>query len=447
MCECRCVYVLRVMCVVFDVCVMCMWCLVCVGFGVRAHVLVQMPVQPCTPARATSQRSTRARLGGSRTSPPPPCLCTAPPAGARQPLRCTSHSRRRFPGMHREGRAAAPLGGCSPRARKIALQAAVGTRSPGIPCAPPSGSAGRQPPSRSTGLRHGGVRCERRSGRSEGTMLASLAFCPLPQGLARLLRARRWWSLSRATYGTAAAAVAERAGAARPRLLPVLAARGRRELAPTPRARLPWRIAACRGRQRDLGGQLPVGGSVPVVPPLATPPGPTLPMGLGLGGSPVVNGPGLKGTTTAERPGLPLPGLAPLQTPRPSATGLASTGCLVQGTSSNLMASLREPTPWPSGAEQHCCHARHPGGHQSEAGSCSSGAGLPALIAVLAYCYLRDHLSKGDYHCWGWPRGGRSGTEDKVLCPLGGDVDPWGWNLPAGCDLECSPGKGLSLML
>ncbi|XP_056341943.1 caseinolytic peptidase B protein homolog [Oenanthe melanoleuca] len=197
-------------------------------------------------------------------------------------------------------------------------------------------------------------------------MLASLAFRPLPQELARLLRARPWWSPSRATYGTAAAAAAEGAGAARPRLLPVLAARGRRELAPPPGVRLPWRIAACRGRQRGPGGKAPVGAPVPA------PPGP--------GRSPVVNG----------------PGLVPVQTSWPPATGVASARCLVPGTSSGLMASLREPTAWPSGAEQRCCHAGDPGGHQSGAGSCSPGAGLPALIAALAYCYLQDRLSKED---------------------------------------------------
>ncbi|XP_037984419.1 caseinolytic peptidase B protein homolog isoform X2 [Motacilla alba alba] len=227
-------------------------------------------------------------------------------------------------------------------------------------------------------------------------MLASLAFCPLPQGLARLLRARPWWSPSRATYGTAAAAVAEGVGAARLRLLPVLAARGRRGLAPTPSARPSWRIAACRGRQGGLGGEPPVAGPVPGSSPLAVPPGPALPTGSGPGGSPLVNRPGLKGTSTARRPGLPVPGLAPLQTRRPPATGLAGTGCLVPATSSSLMASLREPTPWPSGVEQHSCHAGDPGGRQSGAGSCSPGAGLPALIAALAYCYLRDRLSKED---------------------------------------------------
>ncbi|XP_039413000.1 caseinolytic peptidase B protein homolog isoform X2 [Corvus cornix cornix] len=227
-------------------------------------------------------------------------------------------------------------------------------------------------------------------------MLASLAFRPLPQGLARFLRARRWWLPSRATYGTAAAAVAEGAGTAGPRLFPILAARGRRDLAPPPRARLPWRIAACRGRQRGPGGKPPVRGAVPGGSPPAIPPGPTLPIGSGPGGSLVVNGPGLKETPTAEKLGLPVPGLAPLQIPRPPATGLASTGCLVPGASSSLMASLREPTPWPSGAEKHGCHAGDPGRHQSGAGSCSAGAGLPALIAALAYCYLRDRLSKED---------------------------------------------------
>ncbi|XP_063004122.1 mitochondrial disaggregase [Melospiza melodia melodia] len=246
-------------------------------------------------------------------------------------------------------------------------------------------------------------------------MLASLALWPLPQGLARLLRARPWWSPSRATYGTAAAAGAEGAGGARLRLLPVLAARGRRGLAPTSGARLSWRTAACRGRQGSLGGEPPVAGPVPGGSPVAAPSGPTLPMGPVPGGSPVAapsgptlpmgpvpggsplgNGPGLKGSTAAERPGLPVPGLAALQTPRPPATRPASNGCLVPATSSSRMASLREPAPWPSGAEQRCCHAGDPGGRQSGAGSCSPGAGLPALIAALAYCYLRDRLSKED---------------------------------------------------
>lgn len=276
-------------------------------------------------------------------------------------------------------------------------------------------------------------------------MLASLAFRPLPQGLARLLRARPWWSPSRATYGTAAAAAAEGAGAARQRLLPVFAARGRRELAPPPRARLPWRIAACRGRQQGLGGRAPVEGPVPGGCPVAAPPGPALPVGPGPGRSPVVNRPGLKAATTAERPGLPVPDLVPMQPSRPPATGVAGTGCLVPRTPSSLMASLREPTPWPSGAEQRCCHAGDPGGHQSGAGSCSPGAGLPALIAALAYCYLQDRLSKGDYRCWAAPGAGGVGcrTESAVRFGRGCGVPPWGWNLPA----DCSPAKGLSLML
>lgn len=264
-------------------------------------------------------------------------------------------------------------------------------------------------------------------------MLASLAFCPLPQGLARLLRARPWWSPSRATYGTAAAAVAEGAGAARLRLLPLLAARGRRGLAPTPGARVSWRTAGCRGRQGELGGQAPVAGLVPGGSPVAAPPGPTLPMGSGPEGSPLGNGPGLKGTTAAERPGLPVPGLVALQTPRPPAPGPASTGCLVPATSSSRMASLREPTPWPSGAEQRCCHAGDPGGHQSGAGSRSPGAGLPALIAALAYCYLRDRLSKGDYRCWGRPQGGRRGMQHRQSPALWEGM----WGLFLGMEPAC----------
>lgn len=269
-------------------------------------------------------------------------------------------------------------------------------------------------------------------------MLASLAFRPLPQGLARLLRARPWWSPSLATYGTAAAAAAEGAGAARPRLLAVFAARGRRELAPPPRARLPWRIAACRGRQQGPGGRTPVRGPVPGGSPVAAPPGPALPVGPGPRRSPVANRPGLKGVTTAER--LPVPDLVPMQTSLPPATGAASTGCRVPGTSSSLMASLREPTPWPSGAEQRCCHAGDPGGHQSGAESCSPGAGLPALIAALAYCYLQDRLSKGDYRCCA----GRTGLQDRetespVRFGRGCGVPPWGWSLPSWAALQ---GKG-----
>ncbi|XP_041576379.2 mitochondrial disaggregase isoform X3 [Taeniopygia guttata] len=206
-------------------------------------------------------------------------------------------------------------------------------------------------------------------------MLASLAFCPLPQGLARLLRARPRWSLSPATHGTAAA-VAEGAGAARL----VLAAGGRGGLAVPPCVRLSWRPAA--GRERPSGP----GKAALMAGPL---PGDT---GPAPGGSPLVNGPGLKGTST-DRPRLPAPRLPPLHPPRPLAT---STVCLVPATSCSLMASLREPTPRPSGAEQRCCHAGDPGRSQSGAGSCSPGAGLPALIAALAYCYLRDRLSKED---------------------------------------------------
>lgn len=246
-------------------------------------------------------------------------------------------------------------------------------------------------------------------------MLASLAFCPLPQGLARLLRARPRWSLSHATHGTAAAAVAQGAGAARLRLLLVLAAGGRGGLALPPRARLSWRPAAGRERPRGPGREALVAGPLPGDP--------ALPMGPAPGGSPLVNRPGLKGTSTADRPGLPAPRLAPLQAPRPLATGLASTDCLVPATSSSLMASLREPTPRPSGAEQHCCHAGDPGRRQSGAGSCSPGAGLPALIAALAYCYLRDRLSKGDYRCWGRPQGGRSGMQDRQSCALWEGMD------------------------
>ncbi|XP_068275067.1 mitochondrial disaggregase isoform X2 [Nyctibius grandis] len=72
-------------------------------------------------------------------------------------------------------------------------------------------------------------------------------------------------------------------------------------------------------------------------------------------------------------------------TPRPPATGLAGA---VPGPSS-VTTSLGEPPPW--GAERRCRRGGDPGGRRSGAGSCSRGAAVPALLAALAYCYVRDH--------------------------------------------------------
>ncbi|XP_054663562.1 caseinolytic peptidase B protein homolog isoform X2 [Grus americana] len=229
-------------------------------------------------------------------------------------------------------------------------------------------------------------------------MLASLASRPPPPGLARLFRARPpWLSPSQAAYGAPAAA--EVAGTAGPRLFPASTARGRREPTPPPRsAELPWRGAAWRGRQRGPGGRPPLtgpgpGGSPLAVgsSPLAAGPGPgSSPLAAGPGVTPVDTGPGPKGTPRAEGPRRQVPGLALLRTPRPRTTGLANTGCPVPAVSHG------EPAPWPSGAERGCRRGGDPGGRRSGDGSCAPGAAVPALLAALAYCYIRDHLSKED---------------------------------------------------
>ncbi|XP_074008772.1 LOW QUALITY PROTEIN: mitochondrial disaggregase [Numenius arquata] len=326
-------------------------------------------------------------------------------------------------------------------------------------------------------------------------MLTSLASRPPPPGLARLLRARPWLSPpSRAAYGVPVSA--EGAGTAGPRLLPGLAARGRRE--PAPSAGLTWRGAGGRppvtgpgpggghplrgpggsplalgpdprglplgvgpgpggsplamglqprgsplatgpgpgGSPIDMrlalgGSPLAVGpdpkglplatgqalggsplamGPAPGGPPIDTGPGPEncpptmgqvprgtpLAMGLGLGGSPIHMGGspidmglGPKGTPPAEGARLQFPGLAPLRPSRPPTPGLAGSGCPTPGPSSH-----GEPSPM--GAERGCRHGGDPGGRRSGAGSCPPGPAVPTLLVALAYCYLRDHLSKED---------------------------------------------------
>ncbi|XP_074906423.1 mitochondrial disaggregase isoform X2 [Buteo buteo] len=225
-------------------------------------------------------------------------------------------------------------------------------------------------------------------------MLASLASRPPPPGLARLLRRRSW--PSRVAYGFPV--VAEGTGTGEPRLFPPSAARVRRETTLTPSARLSWRAAAWGGRQRGPGGRPPVTGPGPGGRPPVTGPGPgeRPPVtGLGPGDTPIDLGPGPKGSPTAEGPGLQIPSLALLRTPRPSTTGLAGAGCPVLGRSGPAMC-LGEPVLWPSGAERCCHHGGDPGGSRSGGGSCPPGAAVPALVAALAYCYIRDHLSKED---------------------------------------------------
>lgn len=329
-------------------------------------------------------------------------------------------------------------------------------------------------------------------------MLASLASRPPPPGLARLLRARPWLSPSRAAHGAPAAA--EGAGTAGPRLrlLPVLAARGRRDPTPPPCAGLSWRGAAWGGRPRGPAGGTPVtglgpgggplltgpgpggsplaagpgpggfpidtgpgpkgipramGGSPqavgpgPGVPPIDTGPGPggapramggfPIEVGPGLGVPPIDTGPGPKGTPMAEGLRPQVPGLSPLRTPRPRTAGPAGAGCPLPGPS-GLVASLGEASPWPSGAERRCRGRGDPGGRRSRDGSCPPGAALPALIAALAYCYVRDHRSKGDYcHLPTWlsqPRGGRG-----AWCGAG-ELAPLGEGARRGPALQMEPG-------
>lgn len=245
-------------------------------------------------------------------------------------------------------------------------------------------------------------------------MLASLATRPPPPGLARLLRARPRLSPSRPVYGTPPVAEGA-AGIAGPRLLPDAAAKGRREPAPPPVANsgLPWRGVAWGGRQRGLGGR-PLGtGPDPGGSPLPAGPGPggtPLALGPGPGLTPVDMGPGPKGTPTVAGPRLPVPGAAPLRTPQP-------------GTPSPAGAGRPVPWPWPPGAEHRCHRRGDPGGRRSRGGSCPPGAAVPALIAALTYCYVRDHLSKGDYCCSpGWEGGGPAQGHGGCGGP------PWGWS-------------------
>lgn len=139
------------------VCAPCVNKRVCTTVYVCANVRVwclSVSVRPCLSVCARP----RVRDPAASHARPAPPTRAAPPAGAPPPLLpCMSRSRRRFPGMPREGRAAVPPGGCSPARRIRAPQGAVGTTSPGTPCAPPSSSsAGRQAAILSTGLSDGG---------------------------------------------------------------------------------------------------------------------------------------------------------------------------------------------------------------------------------------------------------------------------------------------------
>ncbi|KAM6100497.1 mitochondrial disaggregase isoform 2-T2 [Theristicus caerulescens] len=150
------------------------------------------------------------------------------------------------------------------------------------------------------------------------------------------------------------------------------------------------------------GSPLAMGGS-----PLAMGPGrrgSPLAGGSSRGGSPVAMGPvpgvipiemgpAPQGTPTAEGPRLQIPKPAPLRTPQPRTPSLAGAGCPLP---SGFAASLGAPAPWPWGTDRCCRRGGDPGGRRSGDGSCPPGAALPALVAALAYCYLRDHLSKED---------------------------------------------------
>ncbi|XP_005511055.2 mitochondrial disaggregase [Columba livia] len=205
-------------------------------------------------------------------------------------------------------------------------------------------------------------------------MLASLAARPPPPGLARLLRAQPWLSPSRGHYE--APALAEGAGSARRRLLG-LAARGRCEPAPQPMsAELPGGDPAPGGR-RGLGGA-----------PLATGPGPggtPLLTVAGPGAPPTITGPALGCTPIAagrcrKRDSNPqIPGLALLRPPR--------LLCPISGPP-GAAAAPGEPGP-----RQRFCHrGGEPGGRWSG----PLVAAMPAGLAALAYCYLRDQRSKED---------------------------------------------------
>lgn len=100
---------------------------------------------------------------------------------------------------------------------------------------------------------------------------------------------------------------------------------------------------------------------------------------LRMGGSPLLVGPGPKGPPIAEQQ---FPGPAPPQHP---STALRGAG--------RPMASPAvphgEPSPGPVGAERRWHHGGEPKGRRR-------GAVLPGLAAAVAFCYLRDRLSKED---------------------------------------------------
>ncbi|XP_054020837.1 caseinolytic peptidase B protein homolog [Dryobates pubescens] len=296
-------------------------------------------------------------------------------------------------------------------------------------------------------------------------MLALLASLPPPPGLRRLLRARPWLAPARPLYGTAE--VEEGAATTGRRLGWAAAARGRREAAPqpTPSRGLPGRGGAWGGRPRgprespprvgpgpggapramgpSVGGsplavgpgpwgtRLAVGPSVGGSPS-AVGPGPwgtCLAVGPSVGGSPSAVGPGPWGTRLAVGPsvggsslpggagpwGPPLPlrpdpgGTPPDRRPDPKGTPRA------QVLSPQLRVSapppppsppgtaLAPPWPWAAGAEPGW-HREDPRGRGGRAGRCPPGAAVPALLALLASCYLRDHLSKAALGCGGVPK-------------------------------------------
>ncbi|KAM6386290.1 mitochondrial disaggregase isoform 4-T4 [Alca torda] len=140
-----------------------------------------------------------------------------------------------------------------------------------------------------------------------------------------------------------------------------------------------------------LGGSSIDMGTGPGNSPLAVgldPRGSPLAMGPALGDSPLDMGPGPKGTPLAEGSRLQVPGLSPLRPPQPPTASLAGTSCPGAAPSHGELS--------PMGAQQGCRRGGDPGGRRSGAGSCPPGAAVPALLATVAYCYIRDHLSKED---------------------------------------------------
>ncbi|XP_064000123.1 mitochondrial disaggregase [Pogoniulus pusillus] len=182
-------------------------------------------------------------------------------------------------------------------------------------------------------------------------MLPFLAALPPAPGLPRLLRARPRLPPARGPQGARQAAQGAAAPGRALRWAPV-AARRRSEPGPQP------------APSRGLRPQGPKGS-----PPRAAPGpggGSPVPVGAGPWGTPTALGPGPEGTPRGG--GLRLPVRALLPAPGPAGT-------------------LALPRPWPLGAQRGWQRGEDPRGDPF-------GAAVPALLALVASCYLQDHLSK-----------------------------------------------------